>query len=69
MNEQKWIWNYEEKNMIKQWGEQLNKSEMIGQKMECKKWGENDHTFIQRVFESNFAWDFFPTSNERSNMK
>ena len=29
MNEKKWIWNYEEK-MVKQWGEQLNKSEMIG---------------------------------------
>ena len=32
-------------------------------------WGENNHTFMQCVFESNFALDFFPTSNYRSNKK
>ena len=37
--------------------------------MKCKKWGENDHTFIQRVFESNFALDFFPTSNYISSVR
>ena len=27
--------------------------------MKCKRWGENDHTFLQCVFESNFVLDFF----------